>query len=110
MTKRMPDGHPTDEFLDWIRAYDVLRNGPCKLIRTLQAEWKYPEYIRWHPKTRTLKISTGGWSGHESIMGALAENRMFFPMYWRATVRGGHYTFRIRKIEEIGRASCRERV
>lgn len=101
MTERMPDGYPTEDFLSWIRAYDVLKLGPWGLIRSLQAEWKYPEYIRWHPKTRTLKISTGGWSGHESIMQALCENAMFFPIYWRATVSGGHHTFRIRKIEGI---------
>jgi len=93
--------YPSDEFLQSVRTYDVIKNGPCNLIRSLKDEWRWPDYIRWHPKTRTLKISTGGWSGHEDIMQALAENRMFFMMYWRASLVGGHYTFRIRKIDGV---------
>jgi hypothetical protein len=101
----MSPEYPSEEFLAWVRTYDILAEGPCKLIQALKDEWQWDHLIRWYPKTRTLKISTGGWSGHEDIMSALQENPLFFAMYWRATVRGGHYTFRIEYIKrsDIGK-------
>ena len=41
-------------------------------------------------------VSTGGWSGNESIIGAMKENTdylyTFIAFAWR---RGGHYEWRI---------------
>ena len=92
--------YPTEEFLDYVRKYNVFRNGPRELIENIRDEWQWRDLIRWYPKTRTLKISTGGWSGHEDIIGALQDNFMFWSLYWRATIRGGHYTFKIVKVTE----------
>lgn len=91
--------YPSDEFLDYVRTYNTFRNGPCELIERIWDEWHYPDYIRWYPKTKTLKISTGGWSGHEEIISALQENFAFWSLYWRATLRGGHYTFKIVEVK-----------
>lgn len=85
--------------LDWVRSYDVLKDGPCGLIRAIKAEWQWPRLIRWYPASKTLKISTGGWSDHEEIMGALQENWMFWSLFWYATIRGGHYTFKLHEID-----------
>jgi len=90
--------YPSERFLGWIETYDVLKDGPCDLVRVIKAEWQWSDYIRWYPRTKTLKVSTGGWSGHESIMVALQKNILFFPIFWRATVAGGHYTFRLKEI------------
>jgi len=92
--------YPSEDFLLYVASYDVLSEGPCKLIQALKDEWQYRDYIRWCPATRTLKISTGGWSGHEDIIEALAQN-MFWHIYWVASIRGGHYTFRVRHIEGV---------
>lgn len=92
------DGYPTDDFLEHVRTYDVLKNGPCDLIRELKEFWRWPDYIRWYPRTKTLKISTGGWSGHENVMAALQEN-FIFMIFWMATLRGGHYTFKLHEID-----------
>lgn len=97
----MSPEYPSEEFLAWVRSYDVLKEGPCKLIQAIKDEWQWRDLIRWYPKIRTLKISTGGWSGHEDIISALQENSLFFAMYWWATLRGGHYTFKIRYINKL---------
>ena len=90
--------YPSEEFLQKIRTYDVLENGPCDLIRIIKKEWQWTDYIRYYPKTKTLKISTGGWSGNEDIIQALSENFMFLQ-FWVASVRGGHYTFKLYDIK-----------
>lgn len=90
----------SEEFLEFVRTYDVLKDGPCHLIAALKSEWQWKDYIRWYPRTRTLKISTGGWSEHEEIISALQKSN-FWWIYWKASVRGGHYTFEIRKIEGV---------
>jgi len=91
-------GYPSDEFLAYVREYDVITHGPCELIKRIWDEWQYRDYIRWYPDCKILKISTGGWSGHEDIIEALSCNFVFWSLYWRATIRGGHYTFRIEGI------------
>lgn len=37
--------------------------------------------------------STGGWSGNESIIGAMQKNRMVWNFLWEQSRRGGHYVF-----------------
>jgi hypothetical protein len=93
--------YPNLELLNRIKEYDILKEGPCGLIILIEENWQWRHLIRWHPKTRILQISTGGWSGHEDIMQALKENWLFFPLYWRTSRVGGHYTFRIKHISGV---------
>lgn len=44
---------------------------------------------------RVLHISTGGWSGNESLISALRRNLVAWSVTWVAARRGGHFVFEI---------------
>jgi hypothetical protein len=76
------------------------------LMAYLQVRWRWPDYFvvwgtrRRDCKTCTLKrrysVSTGGWSGHESMLASLESNVDHFWLFcWYSSRRGGHYEFRV---------------
>ena len=85
------DGYPTDETLNAIE------------------EWPYTdfdgllEYVReaWSDIGRIweadgdIKLATGGWSGNESIIGAMQQNHVFWAMAWYSSTRGGLHILRM---------------
>lgn len=82
------DGYPTDETLEiiadvnawpWDR-YDAWI-AFCRDAYSERRGW-----IRETPKT--LVFVTGGWSGNESVIGAMERN-FVFSRFWRASKRGG---------------------
>ena len=99
--------YPTDEQLDRIRHW---QQGIRELIEYLWSIWWMPDWgfkSKWgyssFPRRRVLKLElhTGGWSGNESIIEALQENKqgnIFWFMYWERSTKGGHYWFEIPKV------------
>lgn len=97
------DGYPTEFALGKIRDWDIMDSkGWFDYIFSI---WNFESY-RWtedgedeiHKKPVTkYYLSTGGWSGNESIIGAMQENRMLWFLTWVQSNRGGHYVFYIRK-------------
>jgi len=45
-------------------------------------------------------ISTGGWSGNESIIHEMQENSMMWHLNWVQSCRGGHYIFELREFKD----------
>lgn len=85
------DGYPSDESLKIIEKWDLVKRPVYELLDFAEPLWEYPDrFVRTH---RTLYLSTGGWSGNESIVEALQKNFIFWMMYWFKTQRGGHYWF-----------------
>lgn len=99
--------YPTDEALDLIEsyAYDGGDTGENlkEWFRIIRAMWWHADW-GWHEEDdkddifhkdpiKRYHISTGGWSGNESIIGAMMENRLFWAMSWEQSRRGGHYIF-----------------
>ena len=83
------DGYPTDEALERVAAWpqaDI--TGLIAFVRDL---WRYPNF--WTEESDCLRISTGGWSGNESLIAAMQRNRMFWIMCWHQSTRGCHYEF-----------------
>ena len=87
------DGYPDDNELKKIEEWDF-RNFPA-LMEYIYDLWAYKDSGYWKQEGNTYHISTAGWSGNESIVGALQENRMFWSCCWQQSKRGGHYIFKI---------------
>lgn len=102
MTYLDEEGYPTDEFLDYLSDYNNFKNVH-EIIEIIESVWWMPDWglTRKQPftdkvyKTRvfTYFMSTGGWSGNESIIYALKSNFLFWN-FWKTIRIGGHYTFR----------------
>lgn len=89
----MEDGYPTEEELDYIKNYDLIQGNVKELLDYIEERWWMSDW-GFHltgKRVLRLQLSTGGWSGNESIIDALQSNFVFWSMYWRKTVRGGHY-------------------
>lgn len=100
------DGYPTDETLKRIREW------PCDTLADMEAAmdfagkaWAYqeawtkergwvdPEWPSAPPEIRYC-FSTFGWSGNESVVGAIKANQMLQAIGAYSWRRGGHYEYR----------------
>ncbi len=88
------DGYPTAGTLRAIMFWPVDKRGD--LAAFVCEAWKYPERAVYDKAKATLFLSTGGWSGNESIVGALQENAIFWAVCWYEARRGGYYEFHLR--------------
>jgi len=96
---RDEDGYPTEELLEYIKSYSYT-DGWKPLMDLVYAEWSYDfpyRAITVEEDHFVYELSTGGWSGNESLVDALKENHMFWIINWYSSRRGGHYVFKIRK-------------
>lgn len=90
------DGYPTDATLRTIRRWpwQDLRG----LFAYVAAAWRYPDYVRH--RGRRWRFATGGWSGNESLMAALMENRMARALAWQSSHRGGKTVWEVPKMDK----------
>jgi hypothetical protein len=103
------DGYPTEETLTLIKEWP--HNDFPALIQFVAAAWKWgglrktPSLIEPLFNKRHLDDdywwcgATGGWSGNESLIGALMDNSIFWLFCWSASVRGGYYEFHVKPSE-----------
>lgn len=64
----------------------------------VQSLWTYDNYFQI--KRKYIYVSTGGWSGHESIIAAMERNiNLFWMLCWHSSKRGGHYVFQWPEID-----------
>lgn len=98
------DDYPTDQELSRIRMwpYEDL-SGALDYVAELWSDYGRvrhnltPEQylvIGGEDNDRFLRLVTGGWSGNEDIIGAMAENVMLWTLTWRLSARGGLHIFR----------------
>jgi hypothetical protein len=101
------DGYPTEEVLEIVEKWhwdDI--PGWFKFINSIWhlSDWCWKEEDEPHEWSANLKqykdrivhrhyVSTGGWSGNESIIGAMQRNDMMWHLNWVQSRRGGHYIF-----------------
>lgn len=94
------EGYPEAKELQLIKDWDY--KDVFNLIEYLYERWHFGAWgfnQSWGRQSLTKKnvlnvhMSTGGWSGNESLIHALKENQ-FFCLLWHAQWnRGGHYKF-----------------
>lgn len=94
------DGYPTDAALETIRTWPWNNDGWFDFIEEIwwAADWGWKEAIEPsqfddEKLVRKYYLSTGGWSGNESIISAMQENSWLWNWYWEQSRRGGHYIF-----------------
>ena len=91
------EGYPTEEFLEWIRTYDCVKNSPFEFIQIILNEWYHGDYgwkiQRKYKGERKVFVSTLGWSGNEEMIAAMRDNFAFWAFSYFSHQRGGHYTF-----------------
>lgn len=93
------DGYPTKEFLEYLENWepgDTTWSDFCELI---EAGWWAPDWgftisKRPYAGKRVLQLHTGGWSGNEETILALAKN-LHFWQHWKISKAGGHFYFEI---------------
>lgn len=85
------DGYPTDDVLK------MITNWPPSDFRGLLAfvhsAWEWPE--RFEQEGDRYTLSTGGWSGNESLIDAMHSNRLFWLFCWQSSTRGGLFVFEL---------------
>lgn len=98
-------GYPTEATLRIIRRWDIRTKADCEaLLEFVGQAWSdYGAFRRMPrrrrrddvgaPKRRWILV-TGGWSGNESLIGALEANRLFMVLVWWSSARGGLHEFR----------------
>ena len=96
------DGYPTDAQLATVREwpYGDYR-GLMAYVHSLwwAADWGFSltvedgEPLSFREGEPGYYLSTGAWSGNESVIAALQENQMFWALCWQESRRGGHYKF-----------------
>jgi hypothetical protein len=103
------DGYPTDAACAYIAAWRPDEDSAWwadpdawrPLLALVKDLWWMPEWGWLEDRDqRTVAISTGGWSGNESLITAMQQNQMFWRTCWWVSRRGGHYTFRLPERDE----------
>lgn len=92
------DGYPDDQELKIIEDWPY-QSGYDKLMEYVYDRWRYADCGYWCQIDSSFQISTGGWSGNESLIQAMEHNRMFWAMCWVSSRRGGQYEFEVKEID-----------
>lgn len=101
------DGYPTEAALEIVRIWHWSEpRSYFEFIKSIwwYADWGWREIETTHEifKDRVViqyHISTGGWSGNESIIRAMQANDMMWNLNWVQSHRGGHYIFELREFD-----------
>lgn len=87
------DGYPPERALERIAKWPVGREQDLQgLLDFIEEHWWEADWGFRRDDSR-LELHTLGWSGNESILGALKKNFIFWGLYWKRHDVGGHYYF-----------------
>ena len=99
------DGYPTESCLQIIKNWHW--SDPRGWFDFIKEYWWAPDFgwqeadepheYRKDRDVHRYYLSTGGWSGNETLIRAMEQNRMIWSVHWVQSRRGGHYIFEIEK-------------
>lgn len=90
-----PD-YPNDSDLEAIENYQINSRADCvELALALRDKFWISTYGNADFDGKHLRLVTGGWSGNEDIIQALAQNHLFWSLCWESSHRGGLYLFEV---------------
>lgn len=93
-----------EEDLKLIEQWELLPNATSRMHELFDFIKPYWEgYGVMKRKGNKYYLATGGWSGNEAIISALAHNRLFWSITWQKSERGGAYWFTVPVIKETKR-------
>lgn len=102
----MEPKYPADEDLNRIAAWPM--GDYHALMAFVRELWEFKEF-GWTQDGDIYILATGGWSGNESLIGALQENFLFWTFHWESSTRGGRHTFFPLTVENLARMAEREK-
>jgi hypothetical protein len=94
------NGYPSEQELTRIREWDTIKNGYRALMAYVRDRWTYADMGYWSQEGDRFALSTGGWSGNESIIDELHSNFAFWAICFVSHHAGGHYVFDVRDFGE----------
>ena len=103
MTKEYPTDAELKKIEEW--SYENGFEGLGEYVCNLWHFSDWAEFRDWKTddfdvEYRELRLATAGWSGNESIIGALNKNMMFGMLCWQSSHRGGLHIYHIPKIKK----------
>ncbi len=90
----MSDEYPEDEDLEKLKVWP--HDDFDGWMAFAKSIWWMPDW-GWSEEDGTYSISTGGWSGNESILSAMRHNFALWGIHWYNHRTGGHYEFKNRE-------------
>ncbi len=93
------DGYPTKQELRKVKEWDI--DDFTGWFKYIESIWHWDDRARVYRgrncfgrRVNKAYLSTGGWSGNESIIDAMQNNKNYLWMFtcWKSR-RGGHYWF-----------------
>ena len=88
------DGYPTNADLERIVSWPMEdAAGALEFVRSM---WHWPMLAKRDGQDlKVFEFVTGGWSGNESLIGALEENVLLRGLCWWSSERGGKHVWRL---------------
>ncbi|MDP2727320.1 MAG: hypothetical protein Q8P59_07225 [Dehalococcoidia bacterium] len=103
----MSNPYPRESELRKIQKWDFQKKPVTLFLEYIRALWTYDDrFVLEGKRVLKLYLSTGGWSGNESLIEAMRRNFIFWGMSWVKSERGGHYWFEI-KLKDWWAGKCR---
>lgn len=90
----MEDNYPEEEELEKIKNWPH-EDDYGKLLEYCMSLWTFKDYAT--KRGGNYRFATGGWSGNESVIYALEDNKIFWMSCWESSSRGGLYKFKLQK-------------